>query len=69
VRDERKAAIRAYEEECKAIDARIIHKLAGAESAALDGWKISHRMAHRDAYQVQAKDYPVLKVTKAKDAT
>jgi predicted phage-related endonuclease len=63
-----KAEIKEDEATCKEIDAEIVHKLNGSESATLPGWKISHTMAHRDAYQVAAKDYPVLKVTKAKDA-
>jgi predicted phage-related endonuclease len=67
VRAELKDNIKAAEEDCAAIDAEIVHKLDGAEAACLPGWKISHTIAHRDAYQVAAKDYPVLRIARTKE--
>jgi predicted phage-related endonuclease len=63
-REQLKTAIKAAESECASLDAEIIAKLAGAESATADGWKISHRMQHRDSYTVPAKDYAVLRISK-----
>lgn len=63
-----KATIREAEKECSTIDAELVHKLGGAERACLPGWKISHLMTHRDARMVEAKDYPVLRISKTKEA-
>jgi predicted phage-related endonuclease len=67
MREALKTEIKSADTDCKRLDAEIIHKLAGSTAAILPGWKISNTMAHRDAYTVEAKDYPVLKVTKAKE--
>lgn len=67
MREALKAEIKSADTDCKMLDAKIVHKLAGSTAAVLPGWKISNTMAHRDTYTVEAKDYPVLKVTKAKE--
>jgi predicted phage-related endonuclease len=62
-----KAAINTLTERIDAIDAEIIHKLDGAELATLPGWKITNKMQHRNPFTVPAKDYPVLRVARAKE--
>jgi predicted phage-related endonuclease len=65
---ELKAAIAGAERECAAIEAELVHKLAGATQAILPGWRISHKITHRDTYEVAAKDYPVLRIIRDRKA-
>jgi predicted phage-related endonuclease len=73
-REAYKQEIKKAERECAAIEAELVHKLAGATQAilpgrgGLPGWRISHTIAHRDAYEVAAKDYPVLRITRDRKA-
>lgn len=46
----------------------ITDKLRGATLALTPGWKITNKMQHRDEYTVAAQDYPVLRVTRTKEA-
>jgi len=66
-REELKTIIKDSEKLCSSIEAQLIHTLAGATSAVLPGWKVSYRLQHRDAYEVAAKDYPALRITRTKD--
>lgn len=67
IREIMKASVKKAEEDIKALDAEIIHKLDGATLATLPGWKITNRIVHRGAYTVEAKDFPRLLVTKRED--
>jgi putative phage-type endonuclease len=66
-RARRKAYIKAAEDWCKSVEAELIHKLAGAERATLPGWRISHKMQHRQGYQVAARDAAVLRIAREKE--
>lgn len=63
-----KAAAKEGEELINKIDAEIIHKLAGAPAAICDGWKITNSVTHRRETVIPAKSFPVLRVTKLKEA-
>jgi putative phage-type endonuclease len=67
-RERLKETIKTATEDCEALDAELIDKLAGAERAIADGWRVSYRMQHRNEYTVAAKDFPALRVTKTKEA-
>jgi predicted phage-related endonuclease len=66
-REELKMRMKADEETCAAIEAMVVHKLAGATHGTLPGWRVTHRMQSRAAYEVAAKDYPVLRISREKD--
>lgn len=66
-RDGLKTVVRASEAELKAIDAEVIHKLGGATSATVPGWKITNTMHHRDEHVQKASDYPVLRISREKE--
>lgn len=61
-----KAAVKTAEARLDAIDAEIVEKLAGAEAATCDGWRISHKIVDRAAYTVPARSFPQLRITKPK---
>jgi predicted phage-related endonuclease len=68
MREALKGEIKSCEEQAKALDAEIVDKLKGAELAIADGWKITRRLQHRDAYTVPEADYAVLRVTRTGEA-
>lgn len=66
-RDALKATVKAATAEIEALDAEIVDKLRGAESAFARGWRISRTMQHRGEHTVAASSFPVLRVTKLKE--
>lgn len=63
-RDRLKGSIKEAEAAVKALDAELIDKLQGAQLALADGWRITHKMTHRNEYAVPAKDFPTLRITR-----
>lgn len=61
MREALKGEIKGCEEDVKALDAEIVHKLNGATLAFCDGWKITNKTTHRGEYTVAAKEFPVLR--------
>lgn len=63
-RAELKGLQKGTEAELEALDTEIVAKLAGAELAVANGWKITRKMAHRKEYVVKAADYPTMRIYK-----
>lgn len=64
LRETLKESMKRGKEDLAALDAEIVHKLDGAQLATLPGWKITHRMQHRNGYTVRETDYAALNVYK-----
>lgn len=62
-----KGEVKEREQRLAAIDAEIIAKLDGAEEAAAQGWRISHKLQSRKETVIAASTYPVLRVTALKE--
>ena len=67
-RERLKAAKRAAVAGLEANKAEIIAKLRGATYAVAPGWKITNKMQHTAGYTVAAKDGPVLRASRTKEA-
>lgn len=67
--DERET-LKAKVDECsariEAIDAEIVHKLAGAPEGRARGWRVTHKQQTRKEYTVKASTFSVLRLTKLK---
>jgi predicted phage-related endonuclease len=63
----KKEIIKACDDDVKAIDAELIHKLNGAEAAVLPGWKISHKTKHHDAQWRNAYESTPLLINRTKE--
>lgn len=66
-REEAKRKAEEMRERVDEIDAEIIEKLAGAESAIAPGWRITHKMQRRKEFTVAASEFPVLRISKTKE--
>lgn len=62
-REELKEVIKGAETRIAEIDTEIKAKLGDAEMAELNGWRLTHKSQHRNAYMVPEKDYRVLRIT------
>lgn len=60
-RESLKSEIKLREESVKALDAELVHKLAGATLATCNGWKITNRIQTRKSYVVPENSFPVLR--------
>lgn len=52
----------------EAIEAEVVHKLAGAPEARTGGWRITNKTQTRKEYVVKASTFSVLRFTKLKEA-
>lgn len=63
-RDRLKKTVKGAEDEIKALDAELVHKLNGATLALANGWKITNKLTHRKEYVVKAATFPRLLTTR-----
>lgn len=63
-----KAEIKARKKRANAIDAEVVEKLKGAPAALCGAWKITNKITHRPAAVVKATSFPVLRITKQREA-
>jgi predicted phage-related endonuclease len=64
-----KEQIEAAEERVSAIEAEIIHKLAGAPEARARGWRVTYKNQTRKEHLVKASTFSVLRIAKLREAT
>jgi predicted phage-related endonuclease len=62
-----KAEIKAAEARCGEIDDEIKSKLGDAETALLQGWKLTWKQQHRREVVIPAKSFRVLRIAERKD--
>ena len=62
LRETLKDTIDGARKELDGLDAEVKYKLGDAEVAELPGWRLTWRLEHRNAYQVEASDRRVLRV-------
>lgn len=64
-----KAGIEANQKRLKEIDASIVAKLAGAEEAVTNGWKITNKITVKKEHVVKECIFTVLRATRTEKAS